>query len=89
MRGKSFAAILLGLPLAVALIGLAALLSSDQARHTLPWLLVFFPVWIGVMSVAFLFRSGARAWLWLGSACVLAYAVLYGLKASGLVTVAA
>src|SRR5476649_303412 len=69
MWGKTFAAILLGLPLAVALIGLAALLRSDQARHTLPWLLMFFPVWIGVMSIAFLFRSGARAWLWLGSAC--------------------
>jgi len=89
MRGKSFAAILLGLPLAVALVGLAALLSSDQARHTLPWLLVFFPVWIGVMSVAFLLQSGLRAWLWLGGACVLAYAVLYALKASGLVRIAA
>lgn len=89
MWGKSSAAVLLGLPLAVAVVGLAALLSGDQARHTLPWLLVFFPVWIGVMSVAFVFQSGARAWLWLGGACLLAYAVLYGLKASGLVMVAA
>ncbi len=86
---KSLAALLLGLPLAVAVIGIAALLSGDHARYTLPWLLMFFPAWIGAMIAAFLFHSGARAWLWLGGANLLAYIVLYGLKAGGLVSIAA
>ncbi|CDG82920.1 hypothetical protein [Janthinobacterium agaricidamnosum] len=86
---KSLAALVLGLPLAVAVIGLAVLLSGDHVRYTLPWLLMFFPAWVGAMSMAFLFQSGARACLWMGGANLLAYAVLYGVKAGGLVTIGA
>ncbi len=39
------------------------------------------------MSLAFVFRSGARAWLWLGGATVLCYVALFLLKASHLVQV--
>ena len=35
------------------------------------------------MVEAFACRSGARAWLWLGGATVLAYAALYAAKALG------
>ncbi|MET0267591.1 MAG: hypothetical protein ABW202_18495 [Duganella sp.] len=89
MWGKSTAAIFLGLPLAVVLVGLGALLSHDQTRTTLPWLLMFYLVWVGVMALAFLFRSGLRAWLWLGGATLACYALLHVLKASGLVQVGA
>ena len=68
MWGKSTAAAFLGLPLAVIVVGICALLSHDQARTTLPWLLVFFLFWIGAMTIAFLFRTGLRAWSWLSSA---------------------
>ena len=89
MLGKSTAAAFLGLPLAVLMVGLAALLSGDQARTTLPLLLLFFLVWVGVMTGAFMFRSGLRAWLWMGGATVAGYALLHVLKASGLAGVAA
>lgn len=87
MWGKSLAAALLGLPLSTGLIGLIALLwPGPLERHTLPLLLLSFPVWIGVMSAAFACRSGARAWLWLGGATVLVFAALYLLKAAGWAT---
>jgi hypothetical protein len=50
-------------------------------------LLLMFPLWIGAMSLAFVFRSGARAWLWLGLATLLCHGLLYALKAAGLVQV--
>jgi hypothetical protein len=89
MLGKSTAAAVLGLPLAVLVVGFIALLSNDQASTTLPLLLVFFLVWIGAMTVAFLFRTGLRAWLWMGGATAAGSAALHFLKAAGLVGVAA
>ena len=88
MWGKSTAAVFLGLPLAVIVVGICALLSQEQARTTLPWLLTFFPFWIGAMSIAFLFRTGLRAWLWMGGATLLGYAVLHFSKAAGLLRIA-
>ena len=89
MLGKSTAAAVLGLPLAVLVVGFIALLSNDQASTTLPLLLVFFLVWIGAMTIAFLFRTGLRAWLWMGGTTAAGYAALHFLKAAGLVGVAA
>ncbi|MES2259422.1 MAG: hypothetical protein V4724_12915 [Pseudomonadota bacterium] len=89
MLGKSFAAVLLAPLLAVALVGLAALLSGNQQRDTLPALLMFFPAWVGAMALAFLFRNGLRAWLWMGGATLLGFGLMYGLKASGLARIAA
>jgi len=89
MWGKSTAAVFLGLPLSVLMVGMAALLSSDQANTTLPWLLLFFLVWIAVMTCTFLFRTGLRAWLWMGGMTVAGYTALHFLKASGLVRIAA
>lgn len=88
MWGKSTAAAFLGLPLSVLIVGLAALLSSDQATTTLPWLMVFFLVWIAMMTGAFLFKTGLRAWLWMGGLTVAGYAALHFLKASGLIRIA-
>jgi hypothetical protein len=89
MWGKSTAAIFLGMPLSVLVVGFAALLSSSQSVTTLPWLLVFFLVWIAVMTGAFLFKSGLRAWLWMGGLTVAGYTALHFLKASGLIRIAA
>lgn len=89
MWGKSTAAVFLGLPLSVLIVGFAALLSSDQRTTTLPWLMVFFLVWIAVMTIAFLFKTGARAWLWMGGLTVAGYAALNFLKASGLIRIVA
>jgi len=84
MWGKSLAAALLGLPLTVAVIGLIALLwPGDPVHTTLPWLLLSFPLWIAVMACAFLFRSGLRAWLWLGGATLLCFALVHAVKLLG------
>ncbi len=89
MLGKSLAAALLGIPLAALLVGLPALLSSDQHRTTLPLLMLFYPVWIGVMACAFAFKTGLRAWLWMGVATMAGYGALHLLKACGMLGVAA
>jgi hypothetical protein len=34
------------------------------------------PVWIGVMSASFMFRTGLRAWVWLGGANIAGFAML-------------
>ncbi|WP_038207520.1 MULTISPECIES: hypothetical protein [Xenophilus] len=77
---KSIAGTLLGFTLAVAVSGLL-----DLATQALPlatrgqlsmWLVP--PVWFGVLSLCFLFGSGARAWLWLGAA----NAAVFGLWAA-------
>jgi ABC-type uncharacterized transport system permease subunit len=85
MRAKALAAALLGLPLTTALIGLFILSWPGRAEIvTLPWLLMSFPLWIGLMSLAFAARSGLRAWLWMGGATALGYGLLYGLRAFSL-----
>ncbi len=77
MWGKSTAAALLGLPLSVGLIGLFALLWPGQNNQlVLPWLLMVFPVWIGIMGGTFLFRNGKQAWLILGIAALSCFALI-------------
>lgn len=89
MWAKALAAALLGLPLTAAVIGLLALSWPGQPeRVTLPWLLLAFPLWIGLMSLAFAARSGVRAWLWMGGATVLGYGMLQTLKLLGWIAVA-
>jgi hypothetical protein len=90
VRARYLAAILLGLPLTVGLIGLAALSwPGDQTVTTLPWVMMAFPVWVTVMALAFVFKSGLRAWLWLGGATLLSFALLYGFEALGWIGVQA
>lgn len=74
MWTKFSAAVLLGLPLSVGLIGLLALLMPGPDQQlTLPWLLMTFPLWVAVMALAFLFRNGKRSWLVLGSLTILCF----------------
>lgn len=84
MWAKSLAAALLGLPLAVGIVGLLALLwPGDPARTTLPWLLLAFPTWVAVMSLAFFARNGRRAWLWMGGATLLCFGLIQLAKMLG------
>ncbi len=74
---KSLAGAVLGLGLAFAVAGVFAWAAPDGPNkyQLAMWLVA--PLWLAVASVCFLFRSGMRAWLWLGGANVVAYAVLH------------
>lgn len=89
MWGKSTAAVFLGMPLAALVVGFIALLSGDQKTTTLPLLLMFFVVWVIAMTCTYLFKTGLRAWLWMGGAIIVGFTLLHFLKASGLVRIAA
>ncbi|MFT3802576.1 MAG: hypothetical protein QM766_15330 [Burkholderiaceae bacterium] len=78
--GKTSAGVILGFGLAVALVGLFAYLvpggiEGPGGRHTL-WRWLVPPIWIGVLSSCFLFRSGLTAWFWLGAANLIAFSAL-------------
>lgn len=75
---KSIAGTLLGLALGLAAGGAVMRLSTTTpmiAAQFAMWIVP--PVWMGVLSLCFLFRDGLRTWLWLGAATLLAYALLY------------
>ena len=42
------------------------------------WLVA--PLWAGVLSFVYLFRDSRRAWLWLGLANLLAFALLWAVR---------
>ena len=84
MWAKSLAAILLGLPLTAGIIGLIVLLwPGDLQRITLPWLLMAFPLWIGLISLAFHAKTGWRAWVWMGGGTLLCFGLLHLVKMLG------
>lgn len=75
---KTLAGVLLGFTLAIGCAGLlnwlaASLPLSTRGQLTM-WLTA--PVWMGVLSSVYFFRSGKHAWLWLASANLLVFAVL-------------
>ena len=76
---KSLAGVLLGFTLAIALSGLVTWIGPggpaavNKFQFTM-WIVA--PLWLGVVSFCFLFRSGVRAWVWLGSSNLAAYAAL-------------
>ncbi|MFA5495925.1 MAG: hypothetical protein WC247_14240 [Porticoccaceae bacterium] len=77
---KTLAGVLAGFALAFALSGLFAFLTAggpaapNKFQVTM-WFVA--PAWMAALSLCFLFRSGLRAWLWLGGANVVAWAALY------------
>lgn len=75
---KILAGTLLGFTLAVGCSGLLVHLTPGMAKviqgQLAMWLVM--PVWLGVLSLVFLFASGWRAWLWLGAANLLLFAGL-------------
>lgn len=83
MLAKTFAGILLGLPLSIALIAVTiwAWPGSSEAV-TLPVMMAFFPLWIGIMAGTYMFRSGVRAWAWLAVANLGAFGALWLAKST-------
>ncbi|MFB1484932.1 hypothetical protein [Corallococcus sp. RDP092CA] len=79
---KSLAGVLLGLALAFgvsALLSLALTPLAPSSRNQLVmWSVV--PVWMGVLGGCFLFRTGLRAWLWLGGTAALFWGVFLFLR---------
>lgn len=71
---KTVAGQLLGFVLGVAASDLFMRLGPDGALGNRAQLAMWIvaPVWMGVASLCYLFRSGTRAWLWLGAACTAA-----------------
>ncbi len=84
---KASAGVLLGFTLALALSGLfvwwtpGGLMASSGKTQFAMWLVA--PLWTGIASFCFLFRSGRYAWGWLGLANVIAFALLAFAKSIG------
>lgn len=78
MIGRCLAGVLLGFPLAAAMLRLFLhALPDDGARWLIPVLILFFPLWMGLMIGAFAFRNAARAWCTLGGANIAAFLALW------------
>lgn len=73
------AGLILGLTLSLSLVGIVGLLCHTNgdprsvASQFLMWLVV--PVWTGIMGACFMFRTGLRAWGFLGGVNVLGWTV--------------
>lgn len=66
MITRWLAALLLGLPLAVALIGPLALWGpGTPSQRTLPLLLLFFPLWMACICLPFAMDNVRRACAWM------------------------
>ncbi|AIF47974.1 hypothetical protein [Dyella japonica] len=81
MIARCLAGTVLGFPLAALLL---ALLLHVLPRHgdafLIPGLILFFPLWTAFMAGAYLFRSGARAWLVMGGANIVVFSTLWLLR---------
>lgn len=78
MLAKTFAGILLGLPLCMAIVGLGAYLWPGSTEAVLiPWFVAFFPLWTVVIAATYMFPTGVRAWAWLAIANVGAFTALF------------
>jgi hypothetical protein len=81
---KASAGAILGLGLALSLVGLYAYLGpggmdAPTGRYSLMRHLEAF-VWIAVFGFCFLFRSGRAAWAWLGAANLIAFVALFACR---------
>ncbi|MCG5240292.1 hypothetical protein ACIU1J_29210 [Azospirillum doebereinerae] len=81
---KSLGGVILGFTLAVALSGVFAWAGPGGAQALNKyqfnmWMLA--PIWLGIVSFCFLFRSGRDCWTWLGGANLAAFAALYVCRA--------
>lgn len=79
---KSLAGTLLGFTLAFGCSGLFALAAQGMPpsprAQLMMWMIT--PIWLGVLGGCFFFRSGLRAWLWLGGANLLVFGLLFALR---------
>lgn len=81
MWGRASAGIVPGFFLSAALVGLASWLLPGPWQSTLvAGALAFFPVWVGVFCLGFLFRSGVRAWIAYGAFAAAGLLLLWALR---------
>ena len=81
MWGRATAGIVPGFFVPAAGIGLVSWLLPGPWQGTLVGgVLAFFPVWMGVMALAFAFRNGKRAWLAYVGAAGVGLLLLWGLR---------
>lgn len=66
---KTLAGAILGFALAVGCSGLFGLLTPGLVMGAKTQLMMWmiFPIWLAVLGGCYLFRSGLRAWSWLGA----------------------
>lgn len=84
MIARCLAGTLLGFPLAALLLALLLHLLPGHGEAVLvPALILFFPLWTAFMAGAYMFRNGARAWLVMGGANVVAFAALWLMRLPG------
>lgn len=86
--GKTLAGGLLGFSLAFCLCGLFAWLSpggiaTPNKVQLVMWMIA--PLWMLVFSLSFMFRSGLRAFFWLGFANLVAIASLAWVRGATLI----
>ncbi|MDP2879992.1 MAG: hypothetical protein Q8N89_00230 [Azonexus sp.] len=72
---KTLAGTLLGFTLAIGCTGLFSWLASDMALSIRGQLAMWMtaPIWMGILSGVYFFRSGKRAWAWLAVANLLVF----------------
>jgi hypothetical protein len=84
MIARCLAGTLLGFPLAALLLALLLYVLPGHGQALLiPAMILFFPLWTAFMAIAYMFRSGPRAWLVMGSANIVVFAALWLLRLPG------
>jgi len=80
MLGRCLAGALLGFPLAALLLRLALhALPDDGAQWIIPALILFFPLWLTLMTLAFATRSTQRVCAIFGCANAVAFLMVRAL----------
>lgn len=79
---KTSAGALLGLALAIASSGLLSLALGTMPLPVRGQLVMWVvpPVWLGALGFVYLFASGLRAWLWLGSLNLISWGAFWALQ---------
>lgn len=84
MWARAAAGTLPGFFLAAALTGLICWLPPGPwQRMLVPGLLVFAPIWMATIALAFAFGTGKRAWAWLSVMALLGFCLLWALRGLG------
>lgn len=83
MWARALAGLLAGFFLAAAVTGLLAWLPPGPWQSAIvPSLIAFIPAWMLAALWAFAFRTGLRAWAWLGGSALTGFALLWLLRAN-------
>lgn len=81
MWARASAGVVAGFFLSAAIIGLVSWSLPGPWQSTLvAGLLAFFPVWTGVIALAFAFRNGVRAWWCYGGLALAGLSLLWLLQ---------